>query len=590
MKFLYIAISLTVLLSACRRGNGIDPDPGQSGETPVPVPTPVYTALGIYAADNLQLTNPLHITAPISPLTFSNSTNGFHASAITTDKYSTRLITQVTLTTNYPGYQIYRTITTLPSVKNYGDVKPVYTDHIVTMTETESGTFDIPGGGQLTIPPGAFTAGTSVFSVSGYYLHPNNTDYAVSLPCYPMADANQQRSFLESYGISFLQTYNADNQGFFTNFKPTANVVLKLPIHPSQASTAPDSIIAWNLNSSGQWQRNGYAVKVNGFYEKRIDRKGYWNFAKPVKGVYVTLNVKNSFGVAVPNTRFRIKDGNAEIADGRTNSSGEALVFVPAGKSLTMEFVHDHFNNWLNVQIPSISLGTFSSAAEKAVTLPARIDLVTVEGNVFNCDGTVFPEGTATLINDNAKDEYIVPITNGKFRFSTWINYGYNLTMLLVRDNTGTPMYTTKLVLGSSNLPDVKPLVKDYKINVYSCGQADKLYMNYRINGTPFSITEDGTNATLTGKESELNITANGAGVSFKGWFSTIGGNYFLNDLKINGVTCTFDSPAGWSEIFITRYDSHPGGYIEGWYNVNYKDPSNVSKNITGNFRVKRIP
>ena len=81
-------------------------------------------------------------------------------------------------------------------------------------------------------------------------------------------------------------------------------------------------------------------------------------------------------------------------------------------------------------------------------------------------------------------------------------------------------------------------------------------------------------------------------GFAFQGWVSTILGNYILSagvdlptGIKVNGQTCTLD---GNNELAITRQDG-AGGFTEGWFLINYKDPSNTAHKISGNFRVKNM-
>ena len=601
MRFSFVILCFLLIFSACKKDADVANDPGAGtgfgtgggNSNAIPPATPVTTGLSLYASGNYQFANPL---SPVSNTVYFNFLSNyleFNVGSINADKYITKLSARANLTIKYTGYENYKTFCVLNSAKNYADMKLIpITDEGGVVYDYGTSTLPLPVNGTISLPAYSFGThpGSVTFNVHAGYLNPANNDYIISSPSYPFADDNQKRWFLNSYGIYLLIPYATDNSEYDVDFSAAANVVIKLPIPAALLATAPDSIPTWNINSNQVWQRNGYALKVNSFYEKRIDRKGFWNFAIPVEGVYVTLHLRTSDGLGISNTKLKIKNGTDEIADVRTNADGDALVFVPANKILSMSLINDHAD-WSNQAIVfNQNIGPFTATSEKTIEVADRIDLATLEGNVFNCDGTAFGNGSALLTMLNAKDNYVIPITNGHFKTSTWLTYATTVIAdLSVRDGSGTTISTTKVLFGDVT-GNVLVRPKKYNINFYNCPAATKVYCNYRLDNVSHTINADAAAATpvMTATDGQVNIDNNGSGVIFKGWFTTVGNNYFLNGLTVNGVTCQFDDPTGASQVNITRRDA-VGGFMEGWFDINYKDNNNVSHNITGNFRVKKV-
>jgi hypothetical protein len=408
-----------------------------------------------------------------------------------------------------------------------------------------------------------------------------------------MADDNGKRRFLDSYGAYFLAPNSAN-----VNFNPDVNVSLQMPVQTVQQATAPDSISVWDLNSDNTWHKVGYAKRTGNVYTQQITHKGYWNFAVLKDGVYITLHLRTSSGIPVVNTRIKLKSRGGEVADARTDSEGNAVVFVPAKEPITLDLINDHYYNWSSVTLIDQPLGSFSAATEKTFTVPDRSDLVTIKGNVFACDGTPITNGTVILFNNAEKDDVMVPVTNGKFAMSAWINYAYNFAHMAISDNSGKLLDTTSVVLGSAMTGD-EP--KQYTINLYGCPNTPQLYCNYLLDSTAFSITgQPGSNNPPLIESNDppgvdiITMGDNTKGISFMGWFTSVGGNFFSwsdgvvnlpTGLKVNGVNCKI---LGSSEIVITRQDGIIGGYVEGWFSIHYSDNKNQPHKVTGNFRVRR--
>jgi hypothetical protein len=133
-------------------------------------------------------------------------------------------------------------------------------------------------------------------------------------------------------------------------------------------------------------------------------------------------------------------------------------------------------------------------------------------------------------------------------------------------------------------------------INFYTCANADKVYSNLKLDNTAIIVAGNASDAspkatcdftTLGGNL--LKIDNNGSLISFLGNF-TIGYNGMdAQSLVVNGASCSFDNNHGLNKLIVTRSDGNAGGFVEGWFSIHYRDPSNNYHTLKGNFRAKRI-
>ncbi len=595
MKYLcYLTIMLLLIVSCAKtsRNEPVTPPATAISYTASPALTPVKTSIIIYTS-NSQYTNPLYVQTGGAYFDYLKPIDGFTISNIVTDKYSTVIGINPQLSYNYGGSNMFKVFSVTDGVRSYADMR------ILELTGTGSfvhddgsGTFEMPGGGQIIIPPyglGVYPGAVS-FGVAAGYLHPAINDYAVSLPCYAMSDDKGKRWFLNSFGMYYLVPQIGSVADAAIDFNPSVQVIIKLPITTKQQATAPDSIEVWNINSSRVWEKNGYAHKVNGQYEKQVTRRGSWNFATPIEGVYITVHLRTANGSTITNTRIKLKNDGDEVADARTDANGDALVFVPSHKNITIDVINDHHYAWANIQLVNQLLGSFATAGEKTFVVPARIDLTTIEGNAYNCDGSILMDGAAVILSRSAKEDQGFAIVNGKFKGSIWINSDINFEDMNILDSKGTILSGNKMILGTQLINPFEQNVRHYNLNDYGCADASELYCKYRIDTTNYIIAAHdagAANPVLTKAGSNISIDDNGKGISLDGYFGWVLGNGYLNNtIKINGIVYIIE---GDSEITITRIDTGIGGYVEGWFQAFYRDKATVPHYITGNFRVKKL-
>lgn len=588
---------LTVFFSflffiACRK------DDFQKGSdisyTNAPKTSSINTELAVYVYNNDQSTKPIELYSNTTNgrfhLDYKNSMNGFFSpSVLALPQYFASFVYKTPWSIYDPGILRQKSITLSSAKRNYIGVNyKDFTGIGEIRNIGEPTTLELPGGGALRFPDTVFDShgiDMRYYFLSSYF-EPSIKDYSINMPASPYADDKDRRWFLDSYGVyeirrrlSYCDCNILGDALFFQK-----DVTLRMPINPARLGAVPDSIESWFINDNYQWEKDGFAYKKNGFFEKNTKRISVaWNFAKPVEGVYITLKLRTTNGIGITNTRYLIKSGQDEISDGRTDAEGNAFVFVPINKPLTFSILKDHFFNYDNIQSPDQVLGQFSTVKDITVVLPDRLDIGTLEGTVYKCGGTSFGNGTVMIAQNDARDNYVVPINNGEFKVASWLNAN-SPAMLSFFDSTGKEIFENYTQLGGIYARHNKRL----KENFYACADASQLYCNYKIDGIEYSINgsmESNSTELLIQREygsANVIIQDGVKGISFATWVE--GGT--LSTLKINNVSYEQDQD-GVSEILTYRYDVKENGIFEGWFVADYLDVNRKSHTISGNFRLK---
>ena len=210
--------------------------------------------------------------------------------------------------------------------------------------------------------------------------------------------------------------------------------------------------------------------------------------------------------------------------------------------------------------------------------------------HVKDCNNNPVKNATINVIKypDNVVVAY-VPVVNGTYSSAipeTRILGGSTYLMRIIDDAGTVPAKDTGVVLHSNKLDT---------INLNSCATSTTLYINYTVDGTPYSLTGNaatpfspmlagypgspGTNYYCTSGAIGMQFTVNGGvpGTYPHVYNLWVNNGYYQRDLS---KPCT---------ITIIRYDLNAGGYIQGTFDFYYKDTQNISHRVVGSFRVKRI-
>ncbi len=559
-------------------------------EQPVPPATPVNTIITAYVEPNDQNKNPLFVhlneahSLPWSLGSFSANT------AFSVDQYNTNISMNNDSWVSGFFFENSRNLPLTASSRNYVDGNIIQKVRIGSFTYPfQGGEWPLPIGGKITYTPNSFGSNSSpgVGDPEFGFVDPTVKFYAITNPSFT-ADKGQKRWYLKSYGIIKLATYFA--------IAPISDVELEYPIPTPLAATAPDSIQAW-LYKDNKWMPKHYAKKTGGNYKIKIDVAGTWNFAVPVKGFYKTIRLRTDAGVPVTNAILNIKNRTGEVNSARTDADGNAICFLPTSENFTVDVTNSWNDQTYAPAVFNLSLSSFETPDDVTLTIPASSPhVMTIKGNANLCNGSPIPDGTVAMTYRNGLALCYIPVTNGK----------YSAALVRPLDNE---IYQIKAINNASGEAGTDTAASlrtglDNVINLSTCQTDTRLFINYSIDGKPYSIIGDATHPEdpplaayqdligSRGTTISCNSLASGKGygIGFVTNVSTTGvyKNLILDALFIGTEYCNHDFYKPMN-LTITRSDLLPGGYFEGSLDFYYKDGSNITHHFIGSFRLKRL-
>lgn len=589
MRYLLLfVLSVAGFLSGCSPDHPADPN--TPPENQIPAEEKITTQVAGFAttSDNTFFNNTLVYAGNLN---WNLSTGNFLTDKFNSDKYLTRI------TLNDPmGVEKRKTITLTPAAINYVRLKPMKMASLGQFKNSQGGTFTYAGTGSIMFPANSiYQPGTPGFygpdvegNVTIGYLDPLSSDFGVSIPCYSFADDNNKRVFLASLGVVAVSAgylnpvWETTTVDLYSNHAAT----LKVPIPANLPSAAPDSIPLWRLNE-GRWTRVGTAQKTGNTYTAIISKLGTYNLALPVKGVYKTIRLRTSINTPIINATVRIKYNQAVIAESQTDSDGNTFVFLPADQNLGVEL----YQVWWNSQTAhTASISTSTSDQNLDITVNNTLNRVyEFKGNANNCDGTPVANGKVTIYSPLQGLNLHFPVINGTYNGA-----------ILNDPGPGYP-FTAKLLNVTNNISgaDTGVIAQAGAVNIYNlntCPLPPNLYMNYTIDGVPYTITGNlstpmnpiliawqtsGTTMVVAGQTpTVLQFRTN----AFKEGVYTGSG---IDALYVNNGYYVYD-PGKPMRVTFSRYDLLVGGLIFGSADFYYKDAAGISRHVIADFRVKR--
>jgi len=576
-----LIILLSLLASCSKPGNSSNNNVvSGTNTTTIPAPVSISTIISAYIQSTNGSSNPsfLLINNNVTTKIDGSYTSNIAAPA---DKYRS------TLRETNSNTSTTRNFTVTASSRNYADVFDVKKVPIGTVIYSYNpGVWILPDGGKISYSANTFLSGGNGVSAAYASLNPTEKTYSIATPDV-IADFDNQRRFLKTFGTFFLSTpYPIDAGG---------DLKIDYPIPASLLVTAPDSVEAWFF-SGNQWIKNGYAKKVNNFYQKKIDKTGFWNFASPVHGEYKTIKFRTSNGVSITNAILRIKSDSREIAAVRTDANGNAYCFLPTNESLTVIIPFSWQDNTFPPPAFTLSIPAFTSISDITLTVPSTSsNVMTIKGTVNLCnDGSPLQNGTFTVANQGGTIYCYIPVINGQYASALITEANTIFRVKAINNTTNQVSRDSAIVLypGQDNI-----------VNMNTCLNATNLFLNYSIDGTNYSITGDASDPqnppltayySISGNTTRIACNSSpsglGIGLEFVTYSSKAGTftNTSVTGLFVNSVYRNFDINHPATLIF-RRYDLLAGGYIEGSIDLYYLDNLNTSHHLKADFRVKRI-
>ena len=471
---------------------------------------------------------------------------------------------------------------------------------IKLLPKTNIGSIDAAAGGSATnaeglkielpaagVVDGSGAAYSGPVTVSAKWLDPTSADLAQTMPGDLRAlNTSGEMKTLLTYGMVAVEL--TGNGGQALQVAPGKKSTVSFPLPSTLQGPAPATIPLWHFDEEkGLWIEEGSATKVGDKYVGEVSHFSFWNCDVPANYVQFNVTVVDDQGAPVPYAVVRLTMANAPntSTNGFTDSSGYVNGAIPANTDLIMTIYSGYNcgNPVITQNVPAsnsnISLGT--------VIIPAA-SMASVSGTMTNCSMQPVTNGFI-----------IMTVAGVPYRYNVDNTGAFNFSFPLCATNQTVTIVAEDIAGGQQSTPVSHVLTTGANAigNLQACGITTSQYMNYTVNGTPYSFTApadslymsgNGTNNMfivgafqVTGNRwAQLAIERNGIGVG------TAQEAYYLNTSDINDSTQLISPP---NLVNITEY-GNVGEFISGNFNliVTGAPPTNMTYTVNGSFRVRR--
>jgi len=444
----------------------------------------------------------------------------------------------------------------------------------------------LPANGVVTDANGAAYTGT--VNVYGAYIDPTADDIAETVPGSFLAnDKENRRVLLSSFGMFAVELEGSAGEKL--QIKSGSKATLTAPIPASIVNAAPATIPMWYVNeSTGIWKEEGSAVKQGNSYSGEVSHFTYWNYDVPVPGVQLQVKIKNAAGLPVVYAHVVVKTaaGYNGIAHGYTDSLGQTGGLVPSNQALILE-VWDQCGNAIYSQNIA-PLGQATVLPDITITNSGN-SLIAVRGTLLNCSGAPVTDGYALIYLDNIV-RYASVDAGGNFEVA-FVHCGSSapsLSVLGVDEGGGQQGATLTSVAITSPLTQAGP--------ISACGTSAAQFLNYNIDGATYTITSSSADSLMAYTSNQgpviTFITASSAtandhiNIVFES-AAMAPGTYNVSAVNVQAYSGnnTILSP---SIVTLTSFAQATGEFYEGNFSIQFKDAQNITRIVSGNFRIRR--
>ncbi len=580
-------LSLVIIAANCKKEESFNHD-GNVIVTPTPSNPITATVQGVVFDENNNPTVGVTINAG-SKTTTTDAKGFFRITNASLDKNASLVMAD-----KIGYFKSYRTFQAT-SGANFVVIKLIKKELIGTISNT-GGTVTLTNGSSILLPAnsvvkkagGAYSGSVNVYAS---YIDPTKNDIAQTIPGSFMAnDKNGNRVVLKSYGMLAVELESTTGEKLQIAESKTAQ--LTAPIPASLSAAAPVTIAMWYVDKeTGIWKEQGVATKIGNNYVGNVSHFSFWNYDASFPAINLSFTLKTPSGDPLAFTNvwiIRAAGAGGGAAHGYTDSLGRVSGLVPANENLIMEA---YSSGSCGGAIYSQNIGPFSQNTSLGdVIVSATNNIVTVTGKLLNCSGQPVSNGTAFLYYEYYP-RYISTNNTGDFStsFIRCPNNSANFTLLGV-DNTAQQQgaIATYTITG--------PTVNVG--NILACGNSAAQFINYMLDGVPYSMTSDNPNDIFGASLQNYNGTNynwlngnnnsnyNRVYLNFNS-NSMTNGTYPLIYLNIQThYAGTFTAP---STVTVTNFPQAINEFYEGNFSATFRDSStNVIHNSNGVFRLRR--
>ncbi len=527
----------------------------------------------------------------------------FGTSNIITDKYGyfeakkVQVVKEAAVVTvTKPGYfKGIKTYIAKEGKATFFRIKLIPKTTVGNINGSSGGTVSLANGLSIKLPAGAVVnaatnaAYTGTVNVSAYWINPEAADLNQIMPGDLRGiDNNGSMKLLQTFGMAAVELRGASGELLQIAIGKKATLTLTIP--SSLSASAPATIPLWYFDEAkGLWKEEGRAVKTGNTYVGDVSHFSFWSYGLPGPFVQFDCTVKDAAGNPVPDALVIIEYpsvNNNTWGWGYTDPSGYISGPITANAQLTLKvFTYGScpgiplYSQIITTANSNISLGNLTIASN---------NIATVTGTLKNCAGQPVTNGCIIIEVGNEYYYRYNVNSNGSFSFNRVICPGSTVVDIIGQDNTTLQegfINNYTLVTGNNNIGDL-----------LTCGNSIQEYVNYTVNGTPFSVVPPiGTirgydsiainSRVIYGYDSNINAYAD-FGISKLNIGPGSIQNLTFFSCAQTGYPSTIPAPIS---VNITEY-GNIGQFISGNFSgtVTSAAPPNTTYTITCNFRIKR--
>lgn len=522
------------------------------------------------------------------------------SATITTDKYgyfeakNVRVVkTAAVVTVNKPGYfKGIKTYIATEGKSAFFRIKLIPKIIAGTINAASGGTVTLPNGLIVKLNPGTIVNATTNAQYSGsvnvtaYWINPTAADLNKIMPG-DLRGINTEGSLklLQTYGMAAIEL--TGSSGELLQIVNGQKATITIPIPSSLSSSAPATIPLWYFDEAkGLWRQEGNATKTGSLYSGNVGHFSYWNcdfpFPSAVNFDCTVVDAANH-PVSGADVEIYYSTGQYTGCHGLTDSGGYIRGMIPANSQLILKV----FTTTNTCAVYTQSFTTANSDIGFGNLAIGSINTAGITGTLTNCTNQPVTNGYVMMYFNSQFYRYNAN-AGGAFSFSTAICGTTNIANFIGGDlatsQEGT-LNNIALVSGNNNIG-----------NIMACGTSSQEFVNYTINGSPYSIVVPAGGTVTQGFDS---LSINSILITSSGFSIPVFANFGFTKTGISAgsvqnltsftsqqtSTTTIPSPIS---VNITEY-GNVGQFISGSFsgNVSGVSPANTYA-ITCTFRVRR--
>jgi len=272
---------------------------------------------------------------------------------------------------------------------------------------------------QVSIPAGAVAlANGSAYSgsVNVYtkWIDPTDENLGTIMPgALNATDENGRPIVLASFGMVALDLETENG----SKLELSADASIEIPIPPSLLEDAPNEIPLWLFDlETGEWLENGVCKKEGNTYKCKVPKTGYWNCDVPLPAICLSAQVFNPDSTFAPYVKVIVEDLTDNfIYWGYTDSTGLFCGSVPQAALLQLT-IKDHCDNIVFME----EIGPFAEDLQ----LEDIYLTESIETFVFNIIGMV-----SHCISNDVPNGHVAVTYPGRIRIFPFETGGFDLDL-----------------------------------------------------------------------------------------------------------------------------------------------------------------